>query len=139
MTRQMSPFPRRKPSARGFSLLELLLVLSILGVLAAVTAVNLLGAGERANIRATRTGLDTLKGALTEYKFSNGVFPSTEEGLGALVPDYVERRTIEDPWQTPYLYISPTGDPDRPFDLRSAGPDKEHGTPDDISVWDEAG
>ncbi|MFG0275653.1 MAG: type II secretion system protein GspG [Phycisphaerales bacterium] len=123
----------------AFSLLELLLVLSISGILAGATAVALLRTGERANVKATEVGLDTLKGALTDYRFSVGAFPTTQEGLQALVPNYVEQRALQDPWKRAYLYTAPTGDPNRPFMLSSAGPDGEFGTGDDISVWDVTG
>lgn len=139
MTRPTGPHNRARARTGAFSLLELLLVLSIIGILAAATAVSLLATGERANVKAAGVGMDTLKGALTDYRFSVGDFPTTQQGLQTLVPNYVEQRALSDPWKNPYLYISPTGNPERPFDIRSAGPDKEHGTADDISVWDATG
>jgi general secretion pathway protein G len=129
----------RTAASRAFSLLELLLVLSIIGILAGATAVALLRTGERANVKATEVGLDTIKGALTDYRFSVGSFPTTQEGLQVLVPNYLEQRALQDPWKRQYLYTAPTGDPNKPFMLSSAGPDGEFGTTDDINVWDVAG
>lgn len=119
----------------GFTLLEILLVLAILGVLATVTAVNLIGQGNRARVKAAGQQLITLKTSLTNYNLDTGGFPTTQEGLAALVPNYMDK-IPGDAWNTPFSYLSPTGDPNRPFELRSAGPDKQWNTPDDLNVWD---
>lgn len=136
MTRQTGARTMTTARRSAFSLLELLLVLSIIGILAAATAVSLLATGERASVKAANIGLDTLEQALTQYRFDVGAFPSTQEGLQVLVPGYVKQETLIDPWKTPYFYAAPTGDPERPFNLISAGPDKQFNTADDISVWE---
>jgi len=128
--RHAAPTARR----RGFTLLEILLVLAILGVLATVAAVNLIGQGNSARIKAAGQQLTTLKQQLTAYSLDKGGFPTTQEGLQVLVPNYMEQ-IPGDPWQTPFAYVAPTGDPNRPFDLKSAGPDRQFGTEDDINVW----
>lgn len=138
MTRQTGVRTMPTPRRNAFSLLELLLVLSIIGILAAATAVSLLATGERASVKAANIGLDTLEQALTQYRFDVGSFPTTQEGLQVLVPGYVKQETLIDPWKTQYFYAAPTGDPDRPFNLISAGPDKQFNTEDDISVWDSS-
>ena len=123
-------------SARtGFTLLEILLVLAILGVLATVAAVNLIGASDRAMIKATATQLTTFKSMLQQYKLDKGGYPTSAEGLQALVPAYMEK-IPGDGWKTEFSYLSPTTDPNRPFDIKSAGPDRQWGTEDDLNVWD---
>lgn len=123
--------------AKGFTLLEVMLVLLIIGALAAAVAINFGGAGERAKERTTKIGLNTLKSQLIEYSSDKGSYPTTAEGLSVLVPSYVEAKALKDAWQRDYQYFAPTGDPARPYDLFSMGPDGTPNTPDDISVWDE--
>lgn len=129
--------PATNPAAlrRGFTLLEILLVLAILGVLATVAAVNLIGQGNAARVKACAQQLNTLKNMLSAYQLETGGFPTTQEGLVALVPVYMDK-IPGDAWQTPFSYLSPTNDPNRPFELKSAGPDKQWGTEDDLNVWD---
>jgi general secretion pathway protein G len=122
-------------SRSGFTLLEILLVLAILGVLATVAAVNLIGTGNRARIDATGQQLITLKQQLTAYNLDKGGFPTTQEGLRVLVPNYMEKIPL-DAWNTELAYLAPMDDPNRPFELKSAGPDRQFGTEDDISVWE---
>ena len=126
---------RRAHARAGFTLLEILLVLAILGVLATVTAVNLIGTGNKAKVKATSQQLITLKQQLTSYSLDVGGFPTTQEGLSSLVPSYMEK-IPGDAWNTPFSYLSPTADPNRPFELKSAGPDKQFGTADDLNVWE---
>ena len=120
---------------RGFTLLEILLVLAILGVLASVAAVNLIGASDRAMVKATSSQLTTFKTQLQQYRLDKGSFPTTAEGLQALVPVYMEK-IPGDGWNNAFNYICPTQDPNRPFDIRSSGPDGQWGTEDDLSVWE---
>jgi len=120
---------------RAFTLLEILLVLAILGVLATVAAVNLIGQGNSARVKATGQQLITIKQMLTSYNLDKGGFPTTAEGLQMLVPAYMEK-IPGDGWNTPFNYVCPTQDPNRPFELRSAGPDRQWGTEDDLSVWE---
>lgn len=122
---------------RGFTLLEIMLVLLIIGALAAAVAVNFAGAGERAKERTTKIGISTLKNSLVEYANDKGAYPTTAEGLGVLVPAYVEQKALSDAWQKPIQYYAPTDDPNRPYELFSLGRDGVPNTPDDISAWDE--
>ncbi len=130
---------------RGFTLLELLVVIAILALLAALVVPKLMGRMEEAKINTTKIQLKELKRALEMYKLDNGMYPTTEQGLKALV----EKPTSEpepknwkqyldsiprDPWDNEYIYISPAEN--HPFELKSKGPDGELGTEDDISVWD---
>lgn len=135
----MNRIKRTRPSTRNraFTLLEVMLVLLIIGALAAAVAINFAGAGERAKTRTTKIALNTLKSSLVEYSSDKGSYPSTAEGLAVLTPGYVESKALKDAWQRDFQYFAPTGDPARPYDLFSLGPDGAANTPDDISVWDE--
>lgn len=122
---------------QGFTLLEVMLVLLIIGALAAAVAINFTGAGERAKARTTRIGLNTIKLALLDYSSDKGGYPTTAETLNVLTPAFVEAKAIKDAWQRPFLYYSPTDNPDHPYELFSMGQDGQPNTPDDISVWEE--
>lgn len=127
----------RKTYRSAFTLLEIMLVLLIIGALAAATAVSLSGASQRARKDATVTGMRTIRNVLIEYNNRTGDYPSTGEGLEVLVQeDYLENSALTDAWKNEYLYFSPT-EGDRPYDLISAGPDGEPNTADDISLWEE--
>lgn len=128
---------QNRPHRLGFTLLEMMLVLLIIGALVAAVAYNFAGAGERAKARTTKIALTTLKGALFEYNSSTGSYPSTIDGLTVLVPSYVEAKAIKDSWKRPFQYFAPTEDPNRPYDMISMGSDGLPNTMDDISVWDE--
>lgn len=121
--------------ARGFSLLELTLVIAIMGVLMAVAAYNLIGGADDAKIRVTKASMGTIKNALQQYYTHNSAYPAT---LHALIPTPLERGSDLDSWDRPFYY-SPTGSPGAPrdqgFTLRSAGPDGQMGTEDDIDIW----
>ncbi len=129
----------------GFTLIEVLVVLIILGLLAAIIVPRVTGQAERAKVDQTKIQLRALKDALEMYKLDNGMYPTTQQGLNALVekpeiPPEPQRwrqyldKLPKDPWDRDYIYISPGVN--KPFELRSAGPDGEEGTDDDISVWD---
>ncbi|MEO0482531.1 MAG: type II secretion system protein GspG [Planctomycetota bacterium] len=113
----------------GFSLLELMLVLGILGVLMAVAAVNVLGGQDRANIRATEATMRTVQNGIIEYKTFANTFPVN---IADLVPNYVS--TVKDAWGNDLYYATP-GFAGKPFTLISNGPDGEPETDDDMDLW----
>ncbi len=147
--------PPTGPAARarrdaGFTLTELLVSIFIIGLLATVVLVNVLPAMDSSRVEKARADVAALETALEQYRFDMAVYPTTEQGLAALVQapagaaraeryrsgGYV-RRLPDDPWGNPYQYRAP-GDEGRAFDLFSAGADGEPGGEDlnaDIGNW----
>lgn len=126
---------RRAARRRAFSLLEMMLVLLIMGTLVGIVAVNFAARNRKAQIDTTRIKIREIANALGQYEFEKAALPTTSEGLGVLVPNYL--KTLHtDAWKQPFLYYCPTTDPNRPFQIISAGPDRQPGTEDDITSWD---
>jgi general secretion pathway protein G len=135
-------------SHRGFSLLELLVVLLLLGAFAGIFAPKIFGQAEKAKQKATKLEIDQIGQALDLYKLEIGRYPTTQEGLQALMVapsgvsnwngPYLKRNAVpKDPWNNEYKYVSP-GDQNRPYDIISFGSDgKEGGDGDgkDITSW----
>lgn len=123
-------------TARGFTLIEILVVVVIIGILGAVIVPNLLGRPDQARITAAESDLRSLANALDIYRLDNHHYPSTDQGLEALVtrpsgfpeprnynPDGYIKSLPTDPWGSPYLYErSATG-----FNLFSLGADGTEG------------
>ncbi len=109
----------------GFTLVEMMVVIVIIGLLATVVIINVMPATERAAQTRVKADLDTLSQALDMYKLENMRYPNTQEGLNALVPNYV-RRLPNDPWNSPYVYATP-GPNGAPFQVASLGADKREG------------
>jgi general secretion pathway protein G len=127
----------------AFTLIELLLVLVIIAVLAAVVVPKMVGRTEDAKKKATQGSLSGIKTALEAFEVDNGRFPSTSEGLMALVNapsgltnwhgPYVDKTHIQaDAWGNPYVYRFPGTQNPGGFDLLSTGPDG-HESGDDIT------
>ncbi|WP_297486725.1 type II secretion system major pseudopilin GspG [Thermococcus sp.] len=120
---------------RAFSLLELLVVILILGILAAFVAPNLIGVGEKAKRDLVCSQMSSVAQALKMFRLDNGMYPDTEEGLQALMhnpdrekyPNYSSQPYLEkmpkDSWRTPIVYVK-EGDK---FDLISYGADRKEG------------
>ncbi|HQD39431.1 MAG: type II secretion system major pseudopilin GspG [Firmicutes bacterium] len=133
----------------GFTLLELVLVMLILGILAARLVPNFVGRSEDAKRSRAISDLEAISTALDAFELDNGFFPSTNQGLQALVEQpqgadnwkgpYLRRLPRQDPWGNPYQYRCPGIYNTNSYDLYSLGRDgREGGTgPDeDITNWD---
>ncbi len=130
---------RRSKTQNAFTLIELLLVLVILAVLAAIVVPKFTGRTLDAKIKAAKAEISNIKTALNTFEIDNGRFPTTEDGgLRALVEKPADlaswKQGLEkmpaDPWGNPYIYRCPgTG---KDFDLSSGGPDGHEGGGDDI-------
>lgn len=126
----------RKPGAGGFTLIEILVVVVIIGILGAVIVPNLLGRPDQARVTAAESDLRSLANALDIYRLDNFQYPSTDQGLDALVsrptgfpeprnynPDGYIKTLPTDPWGSPYVYErTPEG-----FNLFSLGADGTEG------------
>jgi general secretion pathway protein G len=132
--------------AQGFTLLEVMVVIVILGILASMVVPNLLGSQDRANMQKAVSDVTALETSLSLYKMDNYDYPSTEQGLEALVDqtdiepeprrfpeDGYIKRLPKDPWGNDYVLLNP-GEQGR-MDVFSVGPDGEAGTEDDIGNW----
>ncbi|MCL2006036.1 MAG: type II secretion system major pseudopilin GspG [Planctomycetaceae bacterium] len=138
---------------RGFTLLEVMLVLIIMVTIASLVVVAVQGQRTAANKRAAFTYIKTLQGLVDRYEFDMGRFPTTEQGLAALLavpsdvhnpadwagPYISDTATTRDPWGNEYQYVSPSRDGQRSFEIWSFGPDLIDGTEDDITNWGTLG
>lgn len=95
-----------KRKTRGFTLIEVMVVVVILSILAAIIVPKVMDRPDTARLVKVQSDIRALESALNLYKLDNFDYPSTEEGLEALVPKYVARLS-NDPWGNPYLYLSP--------------------------------
>lgn len=134
MTRSSTIIARA--AARGFTVLELMIVLVIIGILAGIVGLNLIGAAEKAKISATQTSMKTIQAALKMYRVENNAYPPTNSGLAVLVGRYGQLTSIpKDSWGHEFEYWSPTQLAE--YELYSAGPDGQFQTPDDIRMVPE--
>ncbi len=123
----------RMASRRGFSLLEITLVLAIIGVLMAVAAVNVIGGAERAKKKATEATMRVVVGQLKTYHLDQSNYPESLALLVTAKPAYLEKLPL-DGWGNDIYYKVP-GRNGRPYDLISFGPDGQGNTEDDLDVW----
>ncbi|MBS0971550.1 type II secretion system protein GspG [Chimaeribacter arupi] len=131
---------------RGFTLLEIMVVIVIMGILASLVVPNLMGNKERADRQKAVSDIVALENALDMYKLDNHRYPTSEQGLEALVkaPEFEPlpqnyrkdgyiKRLPTDPWGAAYLLVTPGEHGE--YDLFSAGQDGEAGTEDDVANW----
>ena len=120
----------------GFTLIEIMVVVVILGVLGALSIPNIIGRPDEARVTAARSDIQQIGNALELYRLDNGQYPSSDQGLDALVeepagypearnwsPDGYLKRLPVDPWGEPYLYFSE----DRSIEVYSFGVDRKEG------------
>ncbi len=143
---------KRKLEDRAFTLLEVLMVVVILGLLAAFVVPNLFGTRQKAERDITQSVVNSgFSNALDLYKLHMGHYPLSDEGgLQQLLepPDdeaqakkwagpYVKPKDLKDPWGRDYIYVCPGNVNETTYDLSSAGPDGQEGTEDDICNWEK--
>jgi len=142
----------KRQKSQGFTLIEIMVVVVILGILAGLIVPRIMGRPEEARRTKAALTLRSLDSALKLYKLDNGVYPSTEQGLEALVnkpetgtvpTDWREGGYLDsikvpkDPWKHDYVYVMPGEYGD--YDLSSYGRDGEkggEGDNEDINLWE---
>lgn len=148
-------FPSRRPhyDDRGFTFIEIMVVVAILAILAALVVPRIMGRTDDAKRTAAKVQIRNIEGALQLYKLDNGVYPTTEQSLKALVEKpsvgvvpkkwklggYLPKLP-EDPWGNPYKYLSPVqkGNYKVEYEVTSLGTDGEvggEGVNADITNW----
>jgi general secretion pathway protein G len=143
---------KRKKGERGFTLIELMVVIVILGILAGLIIPRIMGRPDEARRAKARMQIESIETALKLYKLDSGNYPTTEQGLRALVEQpaigppaknwrqggYLEKGRIpKDPWDRDFVYISPGVHGD--YDMSSFGADGEpggEGKNKDINSWE---
>ncbi len=129
-----------KRARRGITLIEVLVVLAIIGLVATIVAVNVLPERDRAAVRKAKIDIGVIESALDSYRLDMLSYPTTEQGLQALVAappglpntdqyrpgGYVKKGAAVDPWGRPYLYRFP-GERGGAYDLYSLGADGAEG------------
>ena len=140
---------RIRHARNAFTLIELLLVMVIIGVLAAIVVPKFVSRGDDARIAAAKAEIANLTTALDTFEVDNGRYPTNDEGILALsnqpsnCPNwhgpYMGKPVVNDPWGHPYIYRCPGQHNQRGFDLLSLGKDNQEGTQDDIDNWTVSG
>jgi general secretion pathway protein G len=138
---------KRRRSQSGLTLIEMLVVVTIIALFAALVAPRMLKQGDKARVTATRAQINSFMTAIGAYKLDTGLFPTTEQGLQALRErpanltqwngPYLPQEIPTDPWGHPYVYKFPGEHGDEP-DIISYGADGQPGGTDiseDIVSW----
>jgi general secretion pathway protein G len=136
--------PLGRKSNRAFTLTELMLVVVIIGILAALVIPKIAGKSEQARVTAAQTDIKSgIKAALDSYEIDNGTYPKSLQDLIQQPanarnwhgPYFDPPQLPADPWGNPYVYYFPGKHNPNSYDLLSVGPDGKEGTDDDIGNW----
>ena len=138
----------RRFSSAAFTLLEIMLVVMIIALLAGIAIINMGGALDEAGYSTAKAHIKQLEVALLSYRAKAGFYPTTEQGLKALITkpstEPVPRswsplmdNVPKDPWDSDYIYQQPGKHNQNKYDIFSPGADKQPGTPDDVGNWED--
>jgi len=119
----------------GFTLIEVLVVVVILGILAAIVVPNIMDKPDQAKVTKAKADIRAIESALNMYRLDKHNYPQTDQGLEALVDEYLPRLP-KDPWDNDYLFLNPGSH--GTFDVYSLGRDGQaggEGTDADIGNW----
>lgn len=130
--------PRRR--ARGLTLIEILVVVTILGIIAGIIGINVIGALNDAKKDTAKIQIKSISDTLELYKIKFNRYPNTGEGLSALEKPPGGKSPLmesipKDPWGSDYIFVSPGQNNPAKFDLSSKGEDGVAGNEDDIKSW----
>ncbi|UCG79135.1 MAG: type II secretion system major pseudopilin GspG [Nitrospirota bacterium] len=135
---------RRLKCSGGFSLIEVLIVLVIISLILGLVGPRVFKGEKKGKILAAKSQIELFGGALDQLRLDTGNYPSSSEGLSALLASsgmdgwdgpYLKKTSIpQDPWGSDYIYRFPGSHGE--YDLYSWGPDKQEGTADDIKSWE---
>jgi general secretion pathway protein G len=129
---------RRRRGEEGFTLVELMVVIVIIGLLATVVIINVMPATDKAAATKAKADIATLEQGVEMYRLNRMKYPDGENGLQAVVADGFVKRLPKDPWGNDYKYAAPGRD-GRQFDVYSLGADgREGGEGEDADIgnWD---
>ncbi|HSW59269.1 MAG TPA: type II secretion system major pseudopilin GspG [bacterium] len=125
-------------TVKGFSLLEIMVVITIMTMIMGAVGVGVMSYLDKSKIKQSRIDISTISNALDLYKTEFGRYPDSEDGLSRLVEEKIlkEKKIPKDPWGNDFIYIYPGSNNEDSFDLYSFGPDGKEGGNDDIVNWD---
>lgn len=133
----------RRAGTRGMSLLEIMVVITLIGLVTAAVGVAVMGQLEEGQRDTARNQAFEIEKSLDLYKLQHGSYPSSAQGLSALTSPpkgkAIMERPPKDPWGNDYIYMSPGQKNQKKFDVISKGPDGQEGTEDDVGNWEEGG
>jgi general secretion pathway protein G len=135
-TTPTDPDHDRRASEQGFSLVEVLVVIVIIGLLATLVIINVLPSQDKAMVAKARADIATLEQAVELHRLNTLNYPSAADGLNALIAGQTIKKLPNDPWGRPYLYTVPGRN--GPFDIASLGADGVEGGDGenaDIGSW----
>jgi general secretion pathway protein G len=133
---------RRRRRHRGMSLLEIMVVITLIGLVTAAVGVSVMGALQDGQVDTARSQAFELEKAVDTYRLRRGSYPTNAQGLTALTETGKGRAVLDrmpiDQWGKPYAYVMPGQKNPRGVDIVSAGPDGQLDTSDDVGNWHDS-